>query len=46
MSLLRDRCAGFNNVDLATAAALGMSVARVPEYSPHSVAEHALALCM
>lgn len=40
------RCAGFNNVDLEAAARLGIAVARVPEYSPHSVAEHAVALIL
>ncbi|MGE8223330.1 MAG: 2-hydroxyacid dehydrogenase, partial [Stenotrophomonas sp.] len=40
------RCAGFNNVDLAAAKALGLFVARVPAYSPEAVAEHALALVM
>jgi len=38
------RCAGFNNVDLAAAARHGITVARVPAYSPHGVAEHAVAL--
>lgn len=40
------RCAGFNNVDLAAAARLGMAVGRVPEYSPHAVAEHTAALLL
>jgi len=40
------RCAGFNQVDLVAAKQLGISVARVPEYSPHAVAEHALALIL
>ena len=40
------RCAGFNQVDLATAESLGMAVARVPEYSPHAVAEHTVALAL
>jgi D-lactate dehydrogenase len=40
------RCAGFNNVDLAAAKALGFFVARVPAYSPEAVAEHTLALVM
>jgi D-lactate dehydrogenase len=40
------RCAGFNNVDLASAKDLGISVLRVPAYSPNSVAEHAVALMM
>lgn len=44
--LIALRCAGFNNVDLGAAAAMGIVVARVPAYSPHAVAEHALALIM
>lgn len=40
------RSAGFNHVDLAAAAALGLAVARVPEYSPHAVAEHTVALIL
>lgn len=40
------RCAGFNNVDLAAAAELGITVVRVPAYSPFAVAEHAVALMM
>lgn len=40
------RCAGFNNVDLAAAYELGLTVARVPAYSPHGVAEHAVALML
>lgn len=40
------RCAGFNNVDLAAAAELGMTVVRVPAYSPHAVAEHTIGLIL
>lgn len=40
------RCAGFNNVDLAAAAKLDLKIARVPAYSPHAVAEHAVALLL
>ena len=40
------RCAGFNNVDLAAAARTGITVVRVPAYSPHAVAEHTLALIL
>jgi D-lactate dehydrogenase len=40
------RCAGFNNVDLAAAAELGLTVARVPAYSPHAVAELAMGLIL
>jgi D-lactate dehydrogenase len=40
------RSAGFNHVDLAAAMALGIAVARVPEYSPYAVAEHTVALLL
>jgi D-lactate dehydrogenase len=40
------RCTGFNNVDLAAAARVGVKVVRVVSYSPHSVAEHAVALLL
>lgn len=40
------RCAGFNNIDLKAAAAYKVKVVRVPAYSPHAVAEHAVALIM
>ncbi len=40
------RCTGHNNVDLAACQRFGISVARVPAYSPHAVAEHAVALMM
>jgi len=44
--LLALRCAGFNQVDLEAAERLGLTVARVPAYSPHAVAEHAVALML
>jgi D-lactate dehydrogenase len=40
------RCAGFNNVDLEAAKELGIQIARVPAYSPHAVAEHAVAMLL
>ena len=40
------RSAGYNHVDLRAAARLGLAVVRVPEYSPHAVAEHAVALVL
>lgn len=40
------RCAGFNNVDLAAAKELGITVVRVPAYSPYAVAEHAVGLIL
>lgn len=38
------RSAGFNNVDLHTAARLGIAVTRVPAYSPYAVAEFSVGL--
>jgi len=40
------RSAGFNHVDLSAAKELGLTVSRVPAYSPHSIAEHTLALLL
>lgn len=40
------RSAGFNHVDLAAARDKSIAVARVPEYSPHAVAEHTVALIL
>lgn len=40
------RCAGFNNVDLQAATDLGMTVVRVPAYSPYAVAEHTLGIIL
>jgi D-lactate dehydrogenase len=45
-TLVALRSAGFNHVDLAAAERLGIAVARVPAYSPHAVAEHAVALVL
>ena len=39
------RCAGFNNVDLKACRGK-LRVFRVPAYSPHAVAEHAIALLL
>jgi len=40
------RCAGYNSVDIEAATELGLSVTRVPAYSPYAVAEHAVALLL
>jgi len=45
-SLIALRCAGFNNVDISSAISIGLHVVRVPAYSPHSVAEHCVALIL
>jgi D-lactate dehydrogenase len=46
VKLVALRCTGFNNVDVAAAKALGITVTRVPVYSPYAVAEHAVALLL
>lgn len=44
VKLILLRCAGFNNVDLDAAKECGITVLRVPAYSPYAVAEHAMTL--
>jgi D-lactate dehydrogenase len=46
VKLIALRCAGFNNVDIPAASALGFKVVRVPAYSPHAVAEHTVGLLL
>ncbi len=46
VKLIALRCAGFNNVDLAAAKLHDIPVVRVPAYSPHAIAEHAVALIL
>ena len=45
VKLIALRCAGFNNVDLKAAEGR-IKVTRVPAYSPHAVAEYAVALML
>jgi D-lactate dehydrogenase len=40
------RSAGYNHVDLEAARSVGITVSRVPAYSPRSVAEHTVALIL
>ncbi|MFZ4085248.1 MAG: 2-hydroxyacid dehydrogenase [Vampirovibrionia bacterium] len=44
--LIALRCAGFNNIDIKAAQEIGITVMRVPAYSPYAVAEHTLALIL
>lgn len=44
--LIACRSAGFNHVDVGAAEQLGVTVMRVPAYSPHAVAEHAVGLIL
>lgn len=46
IKLIALRCNGYNNVDLAAAKQFNINVTRVPAYSPHSVAEHAVGLLL
>ncbi len=46
VKLVALRCTGFNNVDVAAAKALDVTVTRVPVYSPYAVAEYAVALLL
>ncbi len=46
VKLIALRSAGFNNVDLKAAKAANIPVVRVPAYSPHAIAEHAVALIL
>lgn len=46
IKLILLRCAGFNNVDLNRAHDYGMTILRVPGYSPEAVAEHAMTLAL
>ena len=46
VQLIALRSAGFNHVDLDAAKELGLTVARVPAYSPYAVAEHTVGLMM
>ena len=44
--MIAQRSTGFNNIDLAVAAELGITVARVSYYSPYAVAEFAWTLAL
>ena len=44
--LIALRSAGFNHVDLVAARALGLTIVRVPAYSPYAVAEHTVGLIL
>jgi D-lactate dehydrogenase len=46
VKLIALRSAGFNHIDLEAAKKFKIPVVRVPAYSPHSVAEHAVALIL
>ena len=46
IKVLAMRCAGYNNVDFKAAYECGLTVMRVPAYSPYAVAEHAAALLL
>lgn len=45
VGIIAMRCAGYSNVDLAAARGR-IRIARVPGYSPHAVAEHAMGMLL
>jgi D-lactate dehydrogenase len=44
--LILQRAAGYDNIDLVAAARAGITVMRVPAYSPQAIAEYAVALML
>lgn len=46
VSYITLRSAGYDNVSMHKAQKLGMQVANAPDYSPHAIAEHAIALLL
>jgi len=46
VELVALRATGFNNIDIQSAKDFKLMVTRVPVYSPHAVAEHAVALLL
>lgn len=46
VQLVAMRSAGYNNLNVKRASELGIKAVRVPAYSPHAVAEHAMALLL
>ncbi len=46
IKLIALRSAGYNHVDIQACQKNGITLVRVPAYSPHAVAEHALALIL
>ncbi len=44
--LIALRCAGFNHVDVKKATELGITIVRVPAYSPYAVAEYTIGLIL
>ena len=46
VKLLLMRCAGYDAVNVSMAEQLGITVTRVPAYSPEAIAEHAMGLAL
>ncbi len=44
--LVATRSAGYNHIDVPAAKSAGLTVVRVPAYSPYAVAEHTVALML
>ncbi len=46
VSFVVTRSAGYDHIDLPVAQELGIRIANVPEYSPHAIGEHAVAMML
>ena len=46
VSFVVTRSAGYDHIDLPIAQKLGIRIANVPEYSPHAIAEHTVAMML
>lgn len=46
IQFIATRAAGYDNIDLEAAGRLQIKVANVPAYSPHAIAEHAVAMML
>lgn len=46
VKMIAQRAAGYDRIDTKAALTFGLTVARVPAYSPYAVAEHAISLLM
>lgn len=46
VKLILLRCSGYNNIDIDEAEKAGITIMRVPSYSPHAVAEHTVGILL
>jgi D-lactate dehydrogenase len=46
VKFIATRATGYDNIDVENAIKIGISICNVPEYSPHSIAEHTILLML